>query len=146
MGFWMVALFLALGAFWDAFTTFYGISIFFDVPMDPKINPVQFAFGLVVTMVIFGFVMATHLIWSHNTGDKTPALIVKVAWGVSIAIDILTSFEGTKNYVFYGEDGDPARDAGLAVITALIVSSSIFLSALILKNGADFKSLSLWKK
>src|SRR5271165_3912050 len=119
MGFRFVALFLMMGAAWDAFTTFYGVSIFFDVPMDPKINPVQFAFGLVVTMVIFGFVMATHLIWSHTAADKTPSQIVRVAWGVSIAIDILTSFEGTQNYVFYGEDGNPERDFGLAVITAL---------------------------
>jgi tryptophan-rich sensory protein len=133
MGLRLVALGLILGALWDVFTTFHGVAAFFDLPMDPKINPAQFAFGLVVTMVVFGFVMATHLIWTTKA-EETPALLLKAAWAVCIAIDLFTSWQGTKSYVFYGDEGDAARDIGLAVVTALIVSSSIFLSRLLLEE------------
>jgi hypothetical protein len=138
MGLRLVAIGLVLGAAWDVFTTFHGVAAFFDLPMDPKINPVQFTFGLVVTMVVFGFVMATHLIWSVKA-EETPALLLRAAWAACIAIDLFTSWEGTRSYVFYGEEGDAARDIGLAVVTALIVSSSIFLSRLLLEEKGKKK-------
>jgi tryptophan-rich sensory protein len=141
MGYRLVALGLVLGALWDVFTTFHGVTAFFDLPMDPKINPVQFVFGLVVTMMVFGFVMATHLIWANGKSEETPALLVKAAWAACIAIDLFTSWEGTKSYVFYGDEGDAARDIGLAVVTALIVSSSIFLSKLLLEKSGTAKSV-----
>lgn len=141
MGVRLVALGLVLGALWDVFTTFHGVSAFFDLPMDPKINPVQFAFGMVVTFVVFGFVMATHMIWTVKS-EELPALLLKVAWAACIAIDLFTSWEGTKSYVFYGDEGDPARDIGLAVVTALIVMSSIFLSRLLLDKNGKAKTLS----
>jgi hypothetical protein len=148
MGVRLVALGLVLGALWDVFTTFHGVAAFFDLPMDPKINPVQFAFGMVVTMVVFGFVMATHLIWATKSDksekpEELPALLLKAAWAACIAIDLFTSWQGTKSYVFYGDEGDPARDGGLAVVTALIVSSSIFLSRLLLDKNGKARTFSL---
>jgi tryptophan-rich sensory protein len=126
----VVAICLVLGALWDFFTTFYGVSYYFDLPMNPNINPAQFIFALVVTMVVFGFVIATHLIWDSKQ-DDTPALILKAALVTCIAIDLVTAWEGTKRFVFYGDEGDAARGAGLAIVTALIVSSTIFLPKLI---------------
>jgi len=136
MGVRVLGLGLLVGAIWDLFTTFYGIAGYFDLPMNPEINPVQFTFGIVVTMVVFGFVIGTHLIWSMK--DDVPALLLKAGWAACVAIDLVTSWEGTKRYVFYGDDGDPARGVGLAVVTALIVSSTILLSRLVLgkKEGA----------
>ena len=127
----MLAVSLVLGALWDLFTTFHGVSYYFDLPMNPKINPAQFFFALAVTMVVFGFVIATHFIWSVKQ-DDTPMLILKAAWALCIVLDLVTSWEGTSHYVFYGDDGDPVRGLGLALVTALIVSSSIFLSRLVL--------------
>lgn len=124
---------LAVGTIWDLFTTFYGVASYFDLPLNPRINPVQFAFALVVTAVVCGFVMATHVIW--NLKEDTPALLVKAAWAVSVAIDLATSWEGTKHFVFYGEEAEATRSIGLAVVTALIVSSTIFLSRLVLKDA-----------
>jgi tryptophan-rich sensory protein len=129
----VVAICLVLGALWDLFTTFYGISRYFDLPMNPNINPGQFLFALVVTMVVFGFVISTHLVFDAKQ-DDIPAFI-KGAVLVCIAIDLVTAWEGTKRFVFYGDDGDAARGAGLAVVTALIVSSTIFLPKLIGKNA-----------
>jgi hypothetical protein len=126
----VVAISLFLGALWDLFTTFYGVSYYFDLPMNPNINPGQFIFALAVTMVVFGFVIATHLIWDLKQ-DDAPALILKAALLACIAIDLVTAWEGTKRFVFYGDEGDAARGVGLAVVTALIVSSTIFLPQLI---------------
>ncbi len=140
MGVRLVAVGLILGTLWDLLTTFRGVADFFDLPLDPNINPSQFAFGLVVTMVIFGFVIATHLIWNLNSSDA-PALVLKAAWGACIVIDLFTSWEGTKHFVFYGDDGDAVRGLGLAVVTALIVSSSIFLSKLLLAGEGGNKPL-----
>jgi hypothetical protein len=124
----VVAISLVLGALWDLFTTFYGVSRYFDLPMNPNINPGQFIFAFVVTMVVFGFVIGTHLVLDSK--QDAPALL----WGavfVCIVIDLITAWEGTRHFVFYGDDGDAARGAGLTVVTALIVSSTIFLPKLI---------------
>jgi hypothetical protein len=124
----VVAMSLVLGALWDFFTTFYGVSSYFDLPMNPDINPGQFIFALVVTMVVFGFVLASHLVLDSK--QDAPAVI----WGavlVCIVIDLVTAWEGTRHFVFYGDDGDAARGLGLTVVTALIVSSTIFLPKLI---------------
>ncbi len=122
---------LAAGALWDLFTSFYGVAAYFDLAMSPNINPVQFAFALVVTIVVFGFVIATHLIWRLKPED-IPALVLKSAWAMCVAINLVTCWEGTKRYVFYGDDGDATGGAGLAVVTALMVASSILLSRLAL--------------
>jgi hypothetical protein len=126
----VVAVCLFLAALWDLFTTFYGVSYFFDLPMNPNINPAQFIFALAVTMVVFGFVIATHLIWDLKR-DGAPTLILKAALLTCIAIDLITAWEGTKRFVFYGDEGDAARGVGLAVVTVLIVSSTILLPQLL---------------
>jgi len=116
-------------ALWDLLTTFLGVSMFFDLPTNPDINPGQFAFGIVVTLLIFGFVMATHAIHSMHSSD-TPFLILKGAWATAVAIDLYTAWEGTRRIVFYGEE-DPVKGVGVAVVAALIVTSTIFLSSLL---------------
>jgi tryptophan-rich sensory protein len=126
-----VAIVLVAGAVWDMFTTFYGLARYFDLPFYPSINPVQFTFGIVLTTIIFGFVIATHLIWSMK-GDDLMVQVLKAAWAVCIAINLITSWQGTKHFVFYGDDGDAARGIGLALATALTVLSTIFLSRLIM--------------
>jgi hypothetical protein len=138
MGVRLIAAGLVIGALWDLFTTFHGVAYYFDLPMNPKVNPAQFLFALVVTMVVFGFVMATHFIW-NVTQDDVPMLILKAAWGICVAVDLVTTWEGTRRYVFYGDDGDPARGLGLAIVTALIVSSSLFLSRLLLAKDPKEK-------
>lgn len=131
MGVRLIGFVLLLGGLWDLFTTFRGIADFFDLPVDPKINPAQFAFAVVVTMVVFGFVIASHLIWSLKS-DDIPTLFLKGAWAVCVLIDLFTSWAGTKRFVFYGDDGGPIRGVGLLVVTALIVAASILLSKLLL--------------
>jgi len=131
MGVRLVAIGLIAGALWDVFTTFYGIAGYFDLPMNPNVNPAQFAFALAVTAVVFGFVIATHIVWNLAQAD-VPSLLLKAAWAACVAIDLITSWEGTRRYVFYGDEGDAARGVGLAIATALIVSSTIFLSRLVL--------------
>ena len=99
----------------------------------------QFTFGLVLTAIVFGFVLATHLIWTMKHDDLM-AQVVKAAWMVCIAVNLITSWQGTKHFVFYGDDGDAARGFGLALATALTVSSTIFLSRLVL--GKDLTASS----
>jgi tryptophan-rich sensory protein len=135
----LIAAVLVAGALWDLFTTFYGLAGYFDLPLNPGVNPVQFTFGLVLTTIVFGFVIATHLIWTMKHDDLMVQLL-KAAWMVCIAINLITSWQGTKHFVFYGDDGDAARGVGLALATALTVSSTIFLSRLVL--GKDLTASS----
>ncbi len=133
----VVASVLVAGALWNGFTTFYGLASLLDLPVDPGINPVQFTFGLVLTLIVFGLLIATHLIWSTKHNDLM-LQVLKAAWGVCIAIDLVASWQGTKHFVFYGDEGDAARAIGLALATALTVSSTIFLSRLVL--GKDLSA------
>ncbi|MBT3070055.1 hypothetical protein KKP04_04130 [Rhodomicrobium sp. Az07] len=121
-------------ALWDIYTTYLGVSYFFDLPTNPDINPGQFAFGLVVTLIVFGFVLATQLIYSLPA-DNSPVLILKGAWATAVAIDLYTAWEGTRRVVFYGEE-DPVKGVGVAIVAALIVTSTIFLSQLLLGKSA----------
>jgi tryptophan-rich sensory protein len=135
MGVRIVAAGLLLGSLWNLFTVFRGVSDYFDLPVTPNLNPAQFTFGLVVTVVIFGFVIATHLIWNLKA-DDSPTLALKAAWAICVAINLFASFEGTTRYVFYGDDSDMVRGVGLAVVTALVVTATMFLSKLLLaKEG-----------
>jgi hypothetical protein len=128
-------------AAWDFFTTLFGLAAYFDLPLNPGINPVQFAFAMVLTIIVFSFVIATPLIWSIKQ-DELMVQILKAAWGVCIAINLITSWQGTKHYVFYGDDGDAARGIGLAVATVLTVLSTIFLSWNFLRNAGKDASAS----
>ncbi len=129
MGVRVVIFVLVAGALWNLFTIFYGLAGYFDLPLNPNINPVQFTFAVVLTAIVFGFVLATHLIWGMKQEDLMVPLL-RAAWGACIAINLVASWQGTKNYVFYGDNGDAARGMGLALATALTVSSTIFLSML----------------
>ena len=90
-----VAIVLVAGALWDFFTTLYGLASYFDLPLNPGVNPVQFTFALVLSAIVFSFVIATHLIWSIKHEDFT-VLMLKAAWGVCIAINLIASWQGTK--------------------------------------------------
>jgi tryptophan-rich sensory protein len=138
MGVRAVAVVLFLGALWDLVTTFRGLAFFFDIPFQPRINPAQFTFGVVVTLVVFGFVLSSHLIWKMS-GDDVPTMLLKAAWGICIAVDLYTSWEGTRHFVFYGDDNDPARTIGVAVVSALIVVSTMLLSKLLLASDISGK-------
>lgn len=129
LGVRLVIAVLITAALWDLFTIFYGLAAYFDLPLNLEINPVQFSFALVLTAIVFGFVLATHLIWGMKQEDFMVPLL-RAAWGVCIAINLVASWQGTKNYVFYGDNGDAARGVGLALATVLTVSSTIFLSML----------------
>lgn len=138
MGVRLVTVALIAGALWNIFTTFCGITWYFDLPMDPQINPVQFTFALVLTALVFGLVIATHIIWNLKQ-DDLPALLLKAAWAVCIAVNLIASWQGTKLYVFYGDDGDAARGIGLALATAVTVTATIFLSRLVLDKAVRTK-------
>jgi hypothetical protein len=129
----LVAAVLAPVAAWDFFTTLYGLAAFFDLPLNPGINPVQFAFAMVLTSIVFSFVLATQIILNIGNGDLLVQMI-KAAWALCIGINLVTSWLGTKHYVFYGDDGDAARGIGLALATVLTVLSTIFLSRQLLKD------------
>jgi hypothetical protein len=124
---------LLIVALWDFYTTFTGVAEFFDLPTNPSINGGQFAFGLVITLTVFGFVIASQLFWDLNLHD-TPGLVLKAAWAVCVAIDLFTSWSGTKRIVFY-DDNDFAKGFAMAVAAALIVASTILLSKLLLDKS-----------
>lgn len=131
MGIKLVALIVGLGAFWDGFTTFRGVTDLFDLVTVTRINPFHVGFAFVVTMVIFGFVVATHLIWSFKSDDLV-TLLLKVAWIICFAIDLYTSLIGTRYYVFNGAVDTPAKMLGLLLVTFLISASSVLLSRILL--------------
>jgi tryptophan-rich sensory protein len=131
MGIKFVALIVSLGAFWDGFTTFRGVADLFDLVTVSKVNPFQFSFALVVTMVVFGFVIATHLIWSF-TSDDLVTLVLKIAWVLCFVVDFYTSLVGTRYYVFNDDIDTPAKAMGLLLVTFLVSASSILLSRLLL--------------
>lgn len=131
---------LFVGALWDLFTTFYGVASYFDLPMNPRVNPEQFVFAVVVTVVVFGFVIATHIVWTMGDDAGVLPLLLKAAWAICVGIDLISSWEGTKYFVFSGDDSDVGKNFGLAIVTAVIVCSTIFLSWLTLSKDAKTKS------
>jgi hypothetical protein len=131
---------LLLGGLWDLYTTFTGVADFFDLPTNPNINGGQFAFAVVVTLTVFGFVISSQLFWNANLHDA-PALLLKASWAACVLIDLYTSWAGTKRLVFYDDD-DPAKAFGIAVAAALIVASTILLSKMLLDKDFRVKALS----
>ena len=127
----LLAIPLLAPVFWNIYTTFRGLSDFFDLPTHPSINPGQFAFGIVVTIIVIGFVVASRAIWSSP--DEAPFLLLKVASVVCIAIDVAASWVGTKHVISF-EDDDPGKAIGLALVIALVVLSKIGLSTLLFDN------------
>jgi hypothetical protein len=131
MGIKLVALIVSLGALWDGFTTFRGVADLFELVTVSNVNPFQFSFALVVTMVVFGFVIATHLIWSF-TSDDIVTLLLKFAWVICFMVDLYTSLVGTRYYVFNDNIDTPTKAMGLLLVTFLVSASSVLLSRLLL--------------
>ena len=125
----LLAIPLLAPALWNLYTTFRGLADFFDLPTNPSINPGQFAFGIVVTIIVIGFVVASRLIWSRGSVD-TPMLLLKVACLVCIGIDVAASWEGTKRVISF-EDDNPGKAFALALVIALVVLSKLGLSTLL---------------
>lgn len=121
-------------ALWNFFITYRGLTYFFDLPRNPSINPGQFAFGVVVTVIVLGFVMASHVILNYKSPDA-PVLFLKAACAVCILINVSALWEGTKSVILY-EGDDPAKGFGLALVVALIVASTVLLSRLLLDDKA----------
>lgn len=136
MGVWAVATFLFLAALWNAFSTFLGIAAFFDLAINFKINPVQFLFAMVVTALVFVFVIASHIIWNLKS-DDIPTVFLKSSWGICVLADLCASWQGTKHFVFYETDVDLLRGVGLLIVSALIVTATMLLSKLLL--GKDIR-------
>ncbi len=124
----LLAIPLLAPVIWNIYTTFRGLSDFFDLPTHPSINPGQFAFGIVVTIIVIGFVVASRAIW--NSPDETPFLLLKAASVVCIAIDVAASWVGTKHVISFDYD-DQGKAFGLALMVALLVLSKIALSTLL---------------
>ncbi len=129
----LLAIPLLAPAIWNLYTTFRGISDFFDLPTHPSINPGQFAFGIVITIIVIGFVIGSRLIWS-TAPDDTPGLLLKIASVICILIDVGASWIGTKRVISF-EDDDPGKALALALVIALVVLSKIGLSTLLFSNG-----------
>jgi tryptophan-rich sensory protein len=114
-----------------------GLSAFFDLPTNPNINPGQFVFGVIVTIIVIGFVIASRLIWTILP-DDTPGLLLKVAIIICILIDVGASWIGTKRVISFDDD-DPVKAFGLALVIALVVLSKIGLSSVLFGNGSSGK-------
>lgn len=122
---------LLIGAAWGAFTTFLGVAGFFDLATSTKMNPVQFLFAFVLTTVIFGFVIASHIVWSFKS-DDIPTLMMKVAWMLCVLIVFYAALRGTRQFVFGDGEVDIVQRSGLVLVTFLVVAASILLSKLLL--------------
>lgn len=133
---WIVATALALGALWDGLTTFFGLTQVFGIGGNG--TAAQLTFAVVVSMVVMGFMIATHLIWSFD-GDDVVSQILKWAWGLSLVIDLYTSYEGNKQFVFNNRIEGVTGQLGLLAVTLLITVSTMLLSRLILSKDARGK-------
>ncbi len=130
----LLAIPLLIPVLWNIYTTFRGIADFFDLPTHPSINPGQFAFGIVITIIVTSFVIAIRAIWSAP--DAAPFLMLKAASVVCVAIDVAASWVGTKHVISFDDD-DPGKAFGLALVVALIVLSKIALSTLLFPDNGD---------
>lgn len=136
---WIVFLIVGLGALWDGFTILFGIDELLHIFSSDPINPLKAAFAIVTSLVIFGFVVATHLIWTF-TSDDIPTLLLKAAWFLCLAIDIYTSMRGNSYYVFEDKVDSVTEVIALFIVTFLITMSTILLSKLLLAKDARGKS------
>jgi hypothetical protein len=130
---WFIAAIISLGALWDGFTTFFGIVQVFNILGGDSIQPMQVMFAVVVSVVILGFLIATHVIWSFETDDIV-TLILKGAWLVCLVLDCYTAYIGNKFFVFNNDLETPAHHLGLIIVTLLITISSILLSRIVMSR------------
>jgi hypothetical protein len=128
---WIIGAIIGLAALWDGFTTFFGIVQIFGILNGDVINPMQIMFAVVVSLVILGFLIATHLIWAYETDDVV-SLILKGAWLVCLVLDCYTAYIGNKFFVFGNNLETPAHHLGLIIVTLLITISSILLSRIVM--------------
>jgi hypothetical protein len=128
---WIIGTIIGLGALWDGFTTFFGIVQIFNIMGGDVINPMQILFAIVVSLVISGFLVATHLIWTFETDDLV-TLILKGAWSVCLVLDCYTAYIGNKYFVFANNLETTAHHFGLVIVTLLITISSILLSRIVM--------------
>jgi hypothetical protein len=139
---WIVAIIVGLGALWDGFTTLFGIDEVLQIFYGDKVNPLKVIFACVVSLVVFGFMIATHLIWTF-TQDDFVTLMLKGAWGLCFTIDIYTSWRGNSYYVFDGKVDTGAERLALLIVTFLITASTILMSRLLLAKDGRGKNY-LW--
>lgn len=116
---------LALISAWNWYTTWLGVTDFFDLPTAFNINPGQWIFGVLVALMIFGFVFAFPVIW--KLPDNIPSAILRASWMVCIVIVLYTAWTGTRSAIFYDDD-DLGKDIGMAIVAILFVSATIGLS------------------
>jgi tryptophan-rich sensory protein len=130
----LLAIPLLAPVIWNIYTTFRGLCDFFDLPTHPSINPGQWAFGIVVTIIVIGFVIASRAIWTAP--DDASFVVLKAASMVCIAIDVAASWVGTKHVISFDYD-DPGKAFGLALMVSLLVLSKIALSTILFdgENG-----------
>ena len=124
----LLAIPLLVPVIWNIYTTRQGLCDFFDLPTHPSINPGQFVFGIMVTIIVIGFVIASRAIWTAP--DDASFVVLKAASMVCIAIDVAASWFGTKHVISF-DYNDPAKAFGLALVVALLVLSKIALSMLL---------------
>lgn len=118
---------VGLGALWDGFTTYFGIVEIFNI----QDNPLQIIFAVVVAVVILGFLLSTHLIWTFETDDVV-TIVLKAAWVICLVLNCYTAYIGNKLFVFDNKLPTGAHQFGLIIITLLITISSILLSRMIM--------------
>lgn len=123
----LMTLIVSLGALWDGFTTYFGIVEIFNI----RDNPLQIIFAAVVAIVILGFLLSTHLIWTFETDDVV-TLVLKAAWVICLVLNCYTAYIGNKLFVFDNNLPTGAHQLGLVIITLLITISSILLSRMIM--------------
>jgi hypothetical protein len=128
---WFIAAIIGLGALWDAFTTFFGIVQVFNILGGEVVNPAQIIFAIVVSLVILGFLISTHVIWSFETDDVV-TLILKGAWLVCLVLDTYTAYIGNKFFVFNNNLETASHHLGLIIVTLLITISSLLLSRIVM--------------
>lgn len=129
---WFLAFIIGLGALWDGFTTFIGIVEIFNIAGGGAgVEVAQILFAIVVSIVIAGFLISTHIIWTFERDDLV-TLVLKATWVVCLVLDFYTAYIGNKAYVFGGQLPTPAHTFGLIIITLLIALSSVLLSRIIM--------------
>ena len=131
----LIAIPLLIPVVWNVYTTFLGLSDLFDLPTNPSINPGQFVFGIIITMLILIFVLATQLIWNYGSDDLLVALL-KAASILCIAFDVVASWHGTKQIISFYDD-DPGKAVGLAFVVVLVVLSKLGLSIILFRKQAS---------
>lgn len=128
----LIAIPLLIPVAWNIYTTFLGLSDIFDLPTNPNINPGQFTFAAIVTLLVFLFVLATQLIWNFKE-DDTLVLLLKAAAIICIAFDVFASWHGTKQLISF-DDGDPGKAVGLAFVVVLTVLAKLSLSMILFRE------------